>query len=50
MASQYMARLRAQQTDPDELCQMVTALRGDVLRGFGRAIEKALLEHKHDAR
>ncbi|MDE2395487.1 MAG: hypothetical protein KGM91_08600 [Burkholderiales bacterium] len=41
-ATQYLARLQAQQADPDELALIVSMLYGAALRGFCRAIEKAL--------
>ena len=41
-AAQYLARLQAQQADPDELALIVSMLYGATLRGFCRAIEKAL--------
>ena len=41
-AEQYMARLRAQQADPDELALIVSMLYGATLRGFRGVIEKAL--------
>jgi hypothetical protein len=41
-ASQYLERLQAQQADPDELALIVAALYGATLRGFCRAIEKAI--------
>ena len=41
-AAQYLARLHAQQADPDELALIVAMLYGATLRGFCRAIEKAL--------
>jgi len=42
LASLYLARLRAQQVDPNELALMVSMLYGATLRGFCRVIEKAL--------
>ena len=45
-AAQFLARLQAQQVDPDELAVIVSMLYGDVLRGFCRAIEKEL-EARH---
>jgi hypothetical protein len=42
IAGQYLARLQAQQVDPDELALLVSMLYGATLRGFCRAIEKAL--------
>ena len=44
-AQDYLARLQAQQADPDELALIVSMLYGAVLRGFCRAIEKALGVH-----
>ena len=41
-AAQYLARLQAQQADPDELALIVAMLYGASLRGFCRVIEKAL--------
>ena len=41
-AAQYLARLQAQQADPDELALIVSMLYGTTLRGFCSAIEKAL--------
>ena len=41
-AAQYLARLQAQQADPDELALIVSMLYGATLRGFCRVIEKAL--------
>lgn len=41
-ATQFLARLHAQQADPDELALIVAALYGGALRGFCRAIAKAL--------
>ena len=41
-AGQYLARLYTQQVDPDELALIVAMLYGATLRGFCRAIEKAL--------
>ena len=45
-AVRYLARLRAGQAEPDELALTVAPLYGPVLRGFCRAIEKAL-EARH---
>ena len=45
-APDYLARLQAQQADPDELALIVSMLYGAVLRGFCRAIEKALGVHR----
>lgn len=42
LASLYLARLRAQQVDPNELALMVSMLYGAKLRGFCRVIEKAM--------
>ncbi len=44
-AAQYLARLHAQQADPDELAVIVGMLYGATLRGFCRVIEKALGVH-----
>lgn len=41
-AAQFLARLQAQQADPDELALIVAALYGATLRGFCRVIVKAL--------
>ena len=41
-AAQYLARLHAQQADPDELAVIVSMLYGAALRGFCRALEKAI--------
>lgn len=41
-AVQYLARLQAQQADPDELALIVSMLYGATLRGFCRVIAKAL--------
>ena len=41
-AEQYLARLHAQQADPDELAVIVSMLYGAALRGFCNAIVKAL--------
>jgi len=41
-AEQYLARLRAEQTKPDELALIVAPLYGQVLRGFCHAIQRAL--------
>jgi hypothetical protein len=41
-ASEYLTRLRAEQADPDELALIVSMLYGATLRGFCRAIVKAL--------
>ena len=42
MAAQYLARLQAQQADPDELAVILSMLYGATLRGFCRALEKAI--------
>lgn len=42
MAADYLARLHAQQADPDELALIVSMLYGATLRGFCRVIVKAL--------
>ena len=41
-AAAYLARLQAQQADPDELALIVSMLYGATLRGFCRVIDKAL--------
>ena len=41
-ARDYIARLQAQQADPDELALIVSMMYGPALRGFARVIEKAL--------
>lgn len=41
-ASAYLARLHAEQADPDELAVIVSMLYGAALRGFCRVIEKLL--------
>jgi hypothetical protein len=41
-AVQYLARLHAQQADPDELALIVSMLYGATLRGFCRALAKAI--------
>lgn len=41
-AAQYLARLQAEQADPDELALIVSMLYGATLRGFCRVIQKAL--------
>lgn len=41
-AAEFLARLQAQQADPDELALIVAALYGATLRGFCAAITKAL--------
>ena len=41
-ADAYLARLHAQQADPDELAVIVSMLYGAALRGFCRALEKAI--------
>lgn len=41
-AAQFLARLHAQQADPDELALIIAALYGATLRGFCRVIVKAL--------
>ena len=46
-AAQFLARLQAQQADPDELAVLVSMLYGETLRGFCRALEKALGVHHH---
>lgn len=44
-AARYLARLQAEQADSDELAVIVSMLYGATLRGFCRAIEKALGVH-----
>jgi hypothetical protein len=44
-AVHYLARLHAQQADPDEPALIVSMLYGATLRGFCRVIEKALGVH-----
>lgn len=46
-AAAYLARLQANQADPDELALIVSTLYGATLRGFCRAICKGLGVH-HD--
>ena len=41
-AAHYLARLQAQQADPDELAVILSMLYGATLRGFCRALEKAI--------
>ncbi|MFZ5522398.1 MAG: hypothetical protein ACOZD0_14495 [Pseudomonadota bacterium] len=41
-AGDYLARLRAQQTSPDELALILAMLYGETFLGFCRAIEKEL--------
>jgi hypothetical protein len=41
-AAQYLARLQAQQANPEELALIVSMLYGATLRGFCRVIVKAL--------
>ena len=41
-AAEFLARLHAQHADPDELALIVSMMYGAVLRGFCRAIAKAL--------
>ena len=41
-AAQYLARLHAQQADPDELALIVSMLYGATLRGFCRVLAKSL--------
>ena len=40
-AADYLARLHAQQADPDEMALVVSMLYGATLRGFCRLVEKA---------
>lgn len=44
-AADFLARLHAQQADPDELALIVSMMYGSVLRGFCRVIAKALGVH-----
>lgn len=44
-AAEFLARLHAQQADPDELAVIVSMLYGATLRGFCRVIEKVLPRH-----
>ena len=46
-AHEYLARLHAQQADPNELAIIVSMLYGAVLRGFCAAITKALGSVRH---
>lgn len=41
-AADFLARLRAQQCDPDELALIVSMMYGATLRGFCRVIIKAI--------
>ena len=41
-AAQYLARLHAEQADPDELAVIVSMLYGAALRGFCRVLAKAV--------
>lgn len=41
-ATQFLARLHAQQADPDELAVIVSILYGAALRGFCRVLSKAM--------
>ena len=41
-ARHYLARLQAQQADPDELALIVSILYGPTLRGFCRVLAKAM--------
>ena len=41
-AAQFLARLAANQADPDELAVIVSMLYGAALRGFCRVLAKAL--------
>jgi hypothetical protein len=43
-AAQYLVRLQAQQTDPDELAVIVSMFCGATLRGFCRVLAKAIGE------
>lgn len=44
-AAQYLARLQAQQADPDELALIVSMFYGATLRGLCRVIVKAMGVH-----
>ena len=46
-AAAYLARLHAQQADPDELALIVSMLYGATLRGFCAAVTKALGSVRH---
>ena len=46
-ADEFLARLRADQADPDELALIASMLYGATLRGFCRAIVKALGVQHH---
>ena len=41
-AAQYLARLQAQQADPDELAALLASLHGELLHGACKLIEKSL--------
>ncbi len=41
-AAEFLARLQAQQADPDELAVLVSMLYGAALRGFCAVLSKAL--------
>ena len=41
-AREYLARLQAQQADPQELAVIVSMLYGAALQGFCRVLEKAI--------
>ena len=41
-AAEYLARLHAEQADPDELALIVSMMYGAELRGFCRVVEKAI--------
>ena len=41
-AAQFLARLQAQQADPDELAVILSMLYGATLQGFCTALEKAI--------
>lgn len=44
-AHEYLARLRAEQADPDELTLIASTLSDSTLRGFCRVLAKALEAH-----
>jgi hypothetical protein len=46
-AAEYIARLQAQQADPDELALVVSMLYGATLRGFCAVVSKALAGVRH---
>lgn len=46
-AEQYLARLHAQLAAPEELSVIVAFLRGELLHGFCRVLEKSLWRRRH---